>query len=552
MFNSKKAFSYLVLLSLVLLLTNIHSFPLTDRDEGEYAACALEMLTNKNFIVPTLNGRPYLEKPILFHWILASSFIVFGANEFAARLPSVLSAFFLVIILSSFLHFYSKDKKISILSGLILITNPLFLIHARACITDIVLTFFITTSLICLFCFLEKSYNKKLFLWILSSTFISLAFLTKGPISIAIFWPILIIYTWIISDFTPFRAKYLIVFLSIFFIINLPWHVLIYKRLGIAFFETFYVTQNLERFTKTLLGHGGGPFLYFFVIIIGFFPYAQFGTKALIENIKNRRPNFYLFCTISFLWIFSLLSLSATKQLNYILPSLPFLSVLAAQRLHILSKIEENKMEKFIFLLATTLFFLVLLVPIFIQDNLWNWILNMVRFDSTAYALPPKMPDITSWCIIFLCLILFLVITYFYNEDKLLFISGTLVFSFIFSALFLPTLANKIQGPAKHIARKIYHLKNKINNEELEIQAISYGLWKPSMIFYAQMPIRKYKVKHIEKINAKLEEKKAIFVFTRTRLLKKLISESKKFFPIEIQQGYMIGGNKKAKDIYMN
>ena len=549
MFNSKRALLYLIALSLVLLFTALHSFPLTDRDEGEYASCALEMLKSKDFIVPKLNGRPYLEKPILFHWIVASSFKIFGANEFAARLPSAISAFLIVIILSNFLQRYSKDEKIAIFSGLVLITNPLFLIHARACITDSVLTLFITSSLICLFCIFETTTDKKMFLWTLSSIFISLAFLTKGPISLAIFFPVLIIYGWIASNFKLFKPIYLIVFLLCFLTINLPWHLLIYKRLGLEFFETFYFTQNFERFTKTLLGHGGGPFFYLFVIIVGLFPYAQFGIKELIKNLKNKRAGFDLFCAISFLWIFFILSLSATKQLNYILPALPFFAVLTGKRLYNFSKIKRDKIEIIIFSFAAFLFFTIFLIPIFISDSLWQWILGLVRFDSTAYAFPQVMPNVTNWCIIFIFLILFLVIHYLFTKNRFLLTAGALTFTFILSSLFLPTLANKIQGPAKYMAKKIYILKNRCHSTH-KIKATSFGLWKPSMIFYTQMTIKRFKVKHIKRLDNTLKENSPIFVFTRTRLLKKLTNESKEFMPIEIKDGYLLGGNRMARDLY--
>ncbi len=59
-------------------------------DEGIRANVALEMMLSGNYLVPTINGEPYLNKPPLYNWILALSFTLFGAaNEWTARLPTV-------------------------------------------------------------------------------------------------------------------------------------------------------------------------------------------------------------------------------------------------------------------------------------------------------------------------------------------------------------------------------------------------------------------------------------------------------------------------------
>lgn len=59
-------------------------------DEGIRADVALEMLLSGNYLVPTINGEPYLNKPPLYNWILAGAFTLLGrADEWAARLPTV-------------------------------------------------------------------------------------------------------------------------------------------------------------------------------------------------------------------------------------------------------------------------------------------------------------------------------------------------------------------------------------------------------------------------------------------------------------------------------
>jgi 4-amino-4-deoxy-L-arabinose transferase-like glycosyltransferase len=82
-----------VVLLLPALLINLgvhHLFVHTD--ESRRALVALEMILSGNYIVPTLNGQLYFNKPPLYNWIIAASFKLFGAySAFALRFPVVIS-----------------------------------------------------------------------------------------------------------------------------------------------------------------------------------------------------------------------------------------------------------------------------------------------------------------------------------------------------------------------------------------------------------------------------------------------------------------------------
>ncbi len=69
--------------------------PLLDPDEAHYAEITREMMRARDLVVPLLNGEPHIDKPVLFHWLQAGSFRILGQTEFAARLPSALSALLL-------------------------------------------------------------------------------------------------------------------------------------------------------------------------------------------------------------------------------------------------------------------------------------------------------------------------------------------------------------------------------------------------------------------------------------------------------------------------
>src|SRR5271154_6187958 len=62
-----------------------------DDNEGLYAGAVREMHTSGNWLLPTINGFPRVQKPPLVYWTMLVSTSVFGENEFALRLPNALA-----------------------------------------------------------------------------------------------------------------------------------------------------------------------------------------------------------------------------------------------------------------------------------------------------------------------------------------------------------------------------------------------------------------------------------------------------------------------------
>jgi 4-amino-4-deoxy-L-arabinose transferase-like glycosyltransferase len=64
---------------------------LFDQIDGQYAGAAREMMERGDWLTPTQNGVPRLQKPPLVYWCEILSMRVFGVNEFGARFPVALA-----------------------------------------------------------------------------------------------------------------------------------------------------------------------------------------------------------------------------------------------------------------------------------------------------------------------------------------------------------------------------------------------------------------------------------------------------------------------------
>src|SRR5205823_9895557 len=84
-------FVVLVALAALLHVTTIGSGDLYSETEGQYAGAAKEMVETHQWLLPTNDGVPRLQKPPLLYWLIILSFKLFGVSAPAARLPVALA-----------------------------------------------------------------------------------------------------------------------------------------------------------------------------------------------------------------------------------------------------------------------------------------------------------------------------------------------------------------------------------------------------------------------------------------------------------------------------
>jgi len=82
----------LVLLTTLLFLPGLGARDLWNPSEPAYGRAVAEMAEAGEWLVPTVNGERFLEKPPLYFWMVRLAGLAGGVNEFTLRLPAFLSA----------------------------------------------------------------------------------------------------------------------------------------------------------------------------------------------------------------------------------------------------------------------------------------------------------------------------------------------------------------------------------------------------------------------------------------------------------------------------
>src|SRR5450631_2493350 len=136
-----------VLFAAVIFLGCIVSPPsLMDDVDAVQAQIARNMLQSGDWVTARLDGVAYLEKSPLKYWMMAVSFAIFGAHDWAARIPIALSTVLLCWVTARF-GGWAFGRRVGLHAGLVLGTSVGLFLFTRILIPDVMLTLAITIAL---------------------------------------------------------------------------------------------------------------------------------------------------------------------------------------------------------------------------------------------------------------------------------------------------------------------------------------------------------------------------------------------------------------------
>jgi 4-amino-4-deoxy-L-arabinose transferase-like glycosyltransferase len=316
----------LLAVAAVALGWNLGGHRFLDPDEGRNAEVAREMAQTNDYLVPHLDGLPYLDKPVVYFAAAAASMEILGPSEAAARLPALLATLATVALVAWFAR-RRWGSEAGWLAGLALATMPMVTAYARTTIFDSTLSFFTTAAILGFV--LERP--------VLAWAAIGAGGITKGPIAILVPLATVIPYSWLTG--VPLRRLFPWRGLVAFALVALPWFFAVTARIP-EFPHYAFVRETFERLTTSSF-HRTAPVWYFLPILpVAAFPWivpvlarlrvrgVHWAWLARRVNVNARDPLLLACWGLGPLVFFSL---SQSKLPQYVLPLMPALALGAAR-----------------------------------------------------------------------------------------------------------------------------------------------------------------------------------------------------------------------------
>lgn len=343
----------LLVAALCPYFVNLGASSIWDANEAFYVETPREMLERGDYVFPTFNYEPRLNKPILSYWIVAALYRLFGVSVAVQRvaialggLAIIATAFGLAFAASPRTHagldlnerMHHSPLVAALWAALGVAIGPRMLMFARRIFIDIYIAMFMGLTL--LFFALAERYpeRRRLFLALMYAA-VGLGVMTKGPVAAVV--PGLVFALYLLAHRELHRVKEMMIPLGTLIVLAIvvPWYAALYSRDGWTYIWSFFVGENVGRYTAGVgVESGRGPEFYLPVIFTDSFPWSLFLVAGAAWWFGDRRSArargdvSFRIRTLLWIWIIGIVgffTLSRAKQDLYIFPIVPAVAALA-------------------------------------------------------------------------------------------------------------------------------------------------------------------------------------------------------------------------------
>ena len=328
-----------------LFFYGLGAFGLLGADEPRYAQVAREMLDRSDWVTPTLQGKPWLEKPVLYYWEAMVAFRAFGVSDRSARMPAAFDAALLVAAAYWFLRRFRPGSELD--GALIMASCAAVVGFAHAAATDMPLAASFGIALIGWYAWYESRRHAYLAAFYI---FLALGTLAKGPVAPALAAVIILIFIAARHDWIAIPRTLWIAGIVLYLAVMLPWYVAVQLR-NPEFFRFFILEHNLGRFSADVYHHPQPFWFYLPIFLLAMAPWTIVLVLAVVVRVgliwfhsKNKKDEdqpalsgpettWPLFLLTWMLVPILFFSASHSKLPGYILPAVPAGALLVAHHL---------------------------------------------------------------------------------------------------------------------------------------------------------------------------------------------------------------------------
>jgi len=314
---------------LAVVVTALLARPLLPVDETRYASVAWEMWARGEFLVPYLNGEPYSHKPPLFFWLIHAGWWLFGVNEWVVRAVSPLLAVGTLLAAAQLSRrLWPDDAEAAQMTPWILFGCVLFTAFCSWVQIDLLMVLCTLLALTGVVIAAHGSVRG----WLLAGVALGCGVLAKGPV--------ILVYVLPVALFAPFWRMlapvgfwghwYAGLAMSVLLAagIALGWALPAAAAGGEAYREALLWGQTAERIVQSF-AHAHPVWWYLPWLPVLFAPWSLL--PWLWSAVWRSRPlhdSGMRFCLVWLLGGLIVLSLISGKQLKYLLPLLPAVTLL--------------------------------------------------------------------------------------------------------------------------------------------------------------------------------------------------------------------------------
>jgi len=332
--NSKNLIP-IIIISFVLISSNIGGLYIYALDEAKNSVCAIEMMDRGDLIVPTFNDSLRTDKPPLHYYFMQLGYFLFGVNAFAARFFSVIMGVLTILVTWWGAQRYYGDRA-ALYTAIALMASLHFTLQFHMAVPDPYLVFLLTLGFITFY--VNYKEDKPVYL-IISYLSFGLGTLAKGPIAIALPGLAILLFLILVKKLNWNYIKNLKIYwaLAVLVLVVAPWYILVAIKTDGQWINDFFLKHNVGRYTDPMEGHGAIFLVTPFIALTGMIPFSIFIFQSIKYSWGQRKnKDLGLYALVISLTIILFFSFSSTKLPNYTVPAYPLLALLIGRYLDFL------------------------------------------------------------------------------------------------------------------------------------------------------------------------------------------------------------------------
>lgn len=284
--------AFFLIAILIGMLHGIDRYSLYEPHEGHFAGVGREMYLSGDWITPKLDGAPYLNKPPLFYWMIATSYTIFGVSEWAARLPQALIGWMGVVFAWLWARELFGSRAGRIAAGMLAVSAGWYLFSHQLLIDELLSVIYFAS----LYYMWRIARNPEpLGGWVGYYITMGLSIMAKGLVGPMLSIVALLCFIWLKKEkrITRYSRPWLGVLIS--FAIVLPWLVMIELR-NPGFLKYVIVNEHWNRlFNKRdppdFEPVRVGMFTYILIALVWLAPWCLFLPQVASFAWKNSHPS---------------------------------------------------------------------------------------------------------------------------------------------------------------------------------------------------------------------------------------------------------------------